>query len=359
MEYPPKRPAGKTASAHDGDAMLADEELVAQRDALLAREPRLRGRLLADRLGVSEARVLMLERAGAARALRPEWSEIIGAVAGLSRVMAFTRNDWVLHEKIGSYGEVVPGDSGWATVLGEEISLRLFFEQWRFGFAVREGILNSLQFFDRFGAAIHKIYLLDCSDERSFGRLVGAYGCDSEDVQRRIECVPADGEGGFVSASEMERFRADWDMPREIHEFAGLAARYRLQRIQAYQLAGSDRARRLPPRLFGRALAAAAERAVPIVVLIENHGAVQLHAGAVINVSRRGSWLNVVDPTFNLHVFEDAVAETWVVRRLTPRGEVVSVEAVDARGRPIATLLGTRGPEFAEDRQWLDILRSL
>lgn len=81
-----------------------------------------------------------------------------------------------------------------------------------------------------------------------------------------------------------------------------------------------------------------AERAAPVVIQIENQGAIQMHAGTVSNVGTNGRWLNVIDPAFNLHLFEEAVAETWAVNRPTARGPVLSLESIDVAGNSIATI---------------------
>jgi putative hemin transport protein len=315
MDRTSKTQAGRDASTTEGEAMVINEELLERRDALLGAEPKLRGRALADRLGVSEAQILMLECGHSAFILRPEWPEIIDKVSSLGTVMAFTRNEWILHEKIGRYGGVSMNDSGNAVVVGEEINLRMFFDQWRFGFAVQEGILKSLQFFDRSGSAVHKIYLLDDSDPRAFDRLVQAYEWRPADLPLAIERHPRiDGGPTLDSATYVESFWSDWDSQRDLHAFSALLMRYGLKRSHAFRLAGDKRARQLPARMFERSLKMAAERQAPIVVQIESRGAVQMHAGTVTNVSGNGRWLNVIDPTFNLHLFEDAVAETWAVR---------------------------------------------
>src|ERR1700728_3311372 len=285
-------------------------ELIKRRDVLLASEPRLRGRALADRLGVSEAQILMLERGRSACLLRSEWPEILGKVHLLGTVMAFTRNDSVLHQKIGRYGEVIL-ENGRALVVGEEINLRPFFERWRYGFAVREGILKSLQFCDRFGKAVHKIYLLDDSDSRAFDELVESFECKRHEIAPAVERRPNIIGKRLDFAIDIESFWSEWDAQRDLHEFTRLLKRRALRHIHAFRLAGDERARQLSAKTFGRAVEMAAERTVPIVVQIENEGAVQIHAGPLTNVTRNRRWLNVIDPTFNFHLFEEAIVETW------------------------------------------------
>jgi putative hemin transport protein len=358
MDDTPKLQTGGDDSIADAEALAINEELIERRDALLAAEPKLRGRALAIRLGVSEVQILMLDGGRSTRLLRPEWHEIIRRVCGLGTVMAFTRNEWILHEKIGRYSDLALHDSGKAMVVGEEINLRLSFDQWRFGFAVKEGILMSLQFFDRFGSAVHKVYLLNDSDPKAFARLVGAYQCRPGDFPFVIETpppVPVQHHPDF--AIDIESFWSDWDSQCDPHEFGNLLAGYGLRHIQAFRLAGDKRARQLPARVFARSLEMAAERAAPVVIQIENRGAIQMHAGTISNVSRGGRWLNVIDPAFNLHLFEEAVAESWAVNRPTARGPVLALEAIDVAGNSIATIFGM-AREHDADRQWSEIVKS-
>lgn len=80
----------------------------------------------------------------------------------LGRVMALTRNHAAVHEKHGLYQNVsFEGHAG--LVLDENIDLRIFYKRWSAGFALPvahpQGPLHSLQFFDKQGEAVHKMYL--------------------------------------------------------------------------------------------------------------------------------------------------------------------------------------------------------
>lgn len=74
-----------------------------------------------------------------------------------------------------------------------------------------------------------------------------------------------------------------------------------MRHVDAFRLAGKQRASCPAAQTFGCALKLAAFHKTPIVVQIESRGVVQMHAGVVSNVSRSGSWLNVIDATFNFH----------------------------------------------------------
>lgn len=53
-----------------------------------------------------------------------------------------------------------------------------------------------------------------------------------------------------------------------------------------------------------------------------------------------GPWQNVLDPTFNLHLRLDKIAEVWAVEKPTQRGAAVSVEAFDKHGTMICQVFG-------------------
>src|SRR5277367_3016894 len=137
----------------------------------------------------------------------------------------------------------------------------MFFDQWRFGFTVKEGILKSLQFFDSFGSAVHKVYLLDGSDPRAFDRLVEAYEWRPADLPPAIERHPRlSGCPTLDSATYVESFWSNWDSQCDLHGFGALLMRYGLSRSHAFRIAGDKRARELPARMFERSLKMAAER---------------------------------------------------------------------------------------------------
>ncbi|MEO9453518.1 ChuX/HutX family heme-like substrate-binding protein, partial [Chromobacterium phragmitis] len=127
---------------------------------LKASQPQLRARDAAAALGVSECELVAADPAAAP--LRPEWPEVLAALAPLGRVMALTRNHACVHETKGEYANVsFEGKIGIA--INPVIDLRIFLFHWRHGFAVRSetprGTQRSLQFFDRHGEAVHKVYL--------------------------------------------------------------------------------------------------------------------------------------------------------------------------------------------------------
>src|SRR5690606_2730444 len=83
--------------------------------------------------------------------IAPDVTALLGGLEAVGEVMALTRNDSAVHEKIGVYDKCHPGAHA-AMVLGDEIDLRIFPKVWAHGFAVEkrdgEEVRRSLQFFD-------------------------------------------------------------------------------------------------------------------------------------------------------------------------------------------------------------------
>ena len=138
--------------------------------AVATQKPQARIRDVADELGVSEAELVMTEVDGAARRLEGDWGKLLERMPAVGKVMTLTRNPNCVHERVGKFEEVkiMPGHGGIGLVLGPDIDLRIFLRHWRYGFAVskatKDGIRNSLQFFDGSGTAVHKIFLRDEND---------------------------------------------------------------------------------------------------------------------------------------------------------------------------------------------------
>ena len=333
-----------------------------RRKAILAEEPRLRARDLAEKLGVSEAELVALGSSQATvTRLRPEWSAIIGAVGKLGRVMALTRNDSVVHERKGVYGEL-QGGGHVGLIVGDDIDLRIFFMHWKSGFAQVERMddgstRRSLQFFDAHGTAIHKIFQTGETDAGAFDALIERFATDASP----LEIVPAPAPKQPLADGEIDvaGFRAAWDAMKDTHEFHGLVNKFKVERLQGLRLAGESRAREVPAAALRATFETARDRGVPIMVFVGNPGMIQIHTGKVENLKPMGPWFNVLDEAFNLHLREDHIDSAWVVWKPTEDGTVTSLELFDKDGTLIATLFGKRKPGVPEDKAWREIVNGL
>ena len=123
-----------------------------------ADNPKARERDIAKQLGITEADLVAAHCGSGVRRVRADVDAFLTGAPELGEVMALTRNESAVHEKIGVYEKPVLGKHA-SMVLGSEIDLRIFPGRWAHGFAVEKGegaeIRRSLQFFDAAGEAVH------------------------------------------------------------------------------------------------------------------------------------------------------------------------------------------------------------
>ncbi len=334
-------------------------ELRVSWDNLRREQPKLRIRDAAAQLGVSEVELLATGVGTVATRLRPEWGAIIAALPELGDVMALTRNQHAVHERKGRYRNIsVEGTMG--LVLDEEIDLRIFLSHWHFGFAVREplqqGERRSVQFFDRDGTAVHKVYAGDeCAE--AYDALVARFADDDQ-----LPYVPVSGpspkpEVRDIADIDFDGLYSDWRSLQDTHHFHPMLLRHRVTRLQAFGGAPAELAHQVPTSALETLLRAASEHGTEIMVFVGSPGVIQIHTGSVERIVETGPWINVLDPRFNLHLRQDAVDTAWVVRKPTADGVVTSLELFDADGGTIAMLFGKRKPGMPELEAWRALIQ--
>lgn len=316
-------------------------------DALRAREPRLRIRDAAERLGTSEGDLVLTGLDGAALPLRADWTALLTGLEKAGRVMALTRNNHAVHERRGVYRNVSFGP-GHALVLDPEIDLRIFLGQWKHAIAVEGAERHSIQVFDGAGHAVHKVFTTPQTDIDAWHTLVAGLA----EPDREVAFVPAAARPTSETPVDAAALRADWLALKDTHDFVHVLRKHGATRRQAFHAAGRDLAQAAAPDVARAVLEAAAARDVPIMVFVGNRGCVQIHTGLVRKLAATGPWFNVLDPEFNLHLREDAIASAWRVRKPTVDGVVTSIEALDASGGVIATFFGARKPGQPEREDW-------
>lgn len=324
--------------------------------------PQVRIRDAARQLGCSEAELVATCCGDSAIRLWADWGELVTRLGELGPVMALTRNESAVCEKDGVYKNIqINGDTG--MVLGRDIDLRLFLQHWHVGFAVeqenRGRLLRSLQFFDRAGTAVHKVYLREDSDIEAWQLLRDEYVSPDQRSQQDVELPPPEFPEKPDRSVDVESLRAAWRDLRDTHDFRHLLTRFSVTRTQALRLAGKDLAQRVSTDSLHAALDSAAEREAPIMVFVPNSGVIQIHSGPVRNVKVMENWINVLDEDFNLHVRGDLIRSAWVVRKPTVDGIVSSLELYDEAGETIALLFGKRKEGQAATAAWADITDQL
>lgn len=337
--------------------LTAPADLRTRWTELLTLQPHLRIRHAARELGVSEVQLLALQVGDTATCLRPEFAAILGEVKALGHVMALTRNEDVVHERQGTYLNASLDKGPVGLFVGTDIDLRIFWGSWAFAFAVaepaKEGARLSLQFFAHDGEAIHKIYLTDQSNVDAYHGLVDRYRADEQPNKITVQpSRPTPPERPDADV-DVTAFREGWLNLKDTHDFHMLVGQHRLSRTQALRLAPEgDHAVRVGNGALREVLSQAASTALPIMVFVGNPGMLQIHTGEVKNVVDARGWLNVLDPEFNLHVREEAIAQSWIVRKPTTDGTVTALECFDAKGGQLVQVFGKRKPGIPELQAW-------
>lgn len=304
---------------------VSPEALKRRWDELRENKPQLRIREAASVLAVSEAELLATGCGENVTRLEADWPGLLGGIESLGLVMALTRNDNAVHEKTGYYQSIRLTDAG-GRIQGDNIDLYPDFRHWHSAFAVteqtRQGARDSLQFFDRDGAAVHKIYMTENSDITSYRALVERYRSENQSPRQLIEFPVRN------TASLGDSCR-------------GLAWHERLIACSAvpYRSPEPIQTERLAHRSFRRFMENASEIGAGLTVLVGNAGALQIHTGPIEKLMITGPWFNVLDDGFNLHLKEDALAELLLSER--PAGNTVAktLELYDVAGRTIAMIL--------------------
>ena len=100
----------------------------------------------------------------------------------------------------------------------------------------------------------------------------------------------------------------------------------------------------------------ASERQVPIMAFVANRGCIQIHTGTVTKLMETGPWFNVLDPDFNLHLRQEKVARTYMVKKPSADGMITSLELFDDKGEMIIQYFGKRKPGIPELEEWRAII---
>ena len=325
--------------------------------------PKIRIRDAAYQLGVSEAELLATSCGQEVTRLQGAWVQFIKRLTELGPLMALTRNDNAVSEIQGTYRNIgFRGNIGIVRDLGG-IDLRLFMTQWHAGFAVESrghrGPLCSFQFFDNHGTAVHKIYLTENSDKKSYDRLVNEYASTNQETHQQITPTPSPAPECSDSTIDVVGLEAAWNSLQDTHDFNKLLQYFNVGRVQALRLVDDELAYRVRCSALNELLHMVAQYNTPIMVFVGNHGAIQIHSGPVFTIKATGSWINVLDNSFNLHVREDQIASAWIVRKPTVDGIVSSLELYDKYGETIALLYAKRKEGFRVLESWQSALSAL
>lgn len=284
--------------------------------------------------------------------------------------MSLTRNDSCILEHKGRFQKIdIIGNGSYsmATVIGP-IETRVFFNSWKYAFAVTEEksdrLLKSIQVFDRSGEAITKIYLQEKSDEKAYEKIISDFRSLDQNPDLDVQPYPHE---ELSTAVETDAFLGDWSSLKDTHDFFAILRKHKVSRYDAIEIAAGRFTYAVDPLVSPhRILELASSQKIPIMIFAGNRGNLQIHQGKVrtIRVLDRGHagperWLNILDPDFNMHLKQNNVHSAWVVKKPTTDGDVTSVELFDSGKNLIAQFFGLRKPGIPELDGWKKLVNEL
>jgi putative hemin transport protein len=348
--------------AKDQDMMTQTRLSPAEIRERRQQHPEMRERDFARIQGVSEAELVAAYVGEGVVRLRADVTELLNGLPALGEVMALTRNESAVHEKIGPYEEISVGPHN-ALVLGEQIDLRIFPSKWTHVLAVektnKEGVLTrSLQIFNAAGEAVHKVHLRPATNLDAYAALIERLRAPDQIQTIELGAVQ-DSETPAGPAADHAELKDRWSKLTDTHQFFFMLKKVNMTRHQAVSLIGGDYAHQLDPGATRALLEGAAGTPLPIMVFVGNSGCIQIHSGPIQNVAPMGPWINVMDETFHMHLRLDHLAEVWAVRKPTKDGHVTSIECFGADKKMIVQFFGKRHEGMDERPEWRALAEGL
>ena len=342
--------------------------LLTQYHTVKEQDPKLRFVDVANKIGVSEAELLAahIGETDVVQLDNSQIADILKSFKKLNHVMALTRNKSVVNELKGAYEKLYVsehGNSKMAMAINPKgIDLRIFLDKWRFAFAQKTDKLNSVQFFDHHGRAVHKVYTTPKSDLNAFDDIVARFTLAEQSSSIEVQPYQAP-ENVELADDEIEvaDFQQAWADLQDVHHFPGMLKKFNVSRTQALRLAGSQWVTPVSSQCLPAILENARDHKVELMAFVGNDGMIQIFSGQVNKLKQMGEWYNVLDSDFNLHAKLDEFDSAYIVRKPTDKGTVVvsSVEFFNKQGETILTLFGYRQEGNASAADWDNLLTKI
>jgi putative hemin transport protein len=234
--------------------------------------------------------------------LKPSWSNIIQDIQGFGEVMSLSRNAHAVHENFSLYKQASFNDDI-GIVSSNELAIHLMYEKWEFGYLFEECkftvLQRSIQFFDEFGAPVHKIFLLPHSHHWYFDELAKRWADSNQDpgisVQEKIE------DDQILDKSTLTTIVEE--------RAANQKELIDLDQMQFF-------------------LNSATNGKLPLTITVQNHGVTQSHDGVIHEIQERKDWLHLSNQQFNCHLQLTQMLKIFINHQISP----YSMEMFDEKG---------------------------
>lgn len=320
-----------------------------------------RDREFVKSIGISEAELLAVFcTVGKAEHLRVDVPLLLKQAPKLGEVLALTRNEYAVNEKKGHFQSIFEGKDVSLT-LGE-IDLRIFQNNWKFGFVremtIHDRTVKSLQFFDVFGDAVFKLYPEKATNLTEWDKLISLLRENAPSGM--IEVLPVSSRQNVYNENpDIDEFRNRWRQMTDVHQLHDILEELKIGRHDAVKFIGSDYANEVNRDAIEVMLQGAIDQQIPIMCFVGNYGCIQIFTGTVQKIKTVDGWFNILDEKFHLHLLSSGIDRIWHVRKPTSDGYISSLEAFDAEGKIILQFFGKRVIGETEREDWRALLEAL
>lgn len=326
---------------------------------LKEQHPQKYARDIAALMGISEAELTFVRSGHQATPLRPAMKELLHALENVGETKCITRNEYAVHEHLGMFSNIHLGDHGGIVLNPRALDLRVFVNQWASVFHLKEmtghGERQSIQFFDRQGDAVLKVYATENTNMDAWQSLLDAFHAEPGESFSTEAAEPVN-YSASIDAAALEK---EWRAMTDVHQFFGLLKRHNVTRQQAFNAVADDLATRVSNTSLAQLLETVKQDGNEIMIFVGNRACTQIFTGKIEKVMPMRGWLNIFNPAFTLHLQEPEIAESWITRKPTADGLVTSLELFAADGTQIAQLYGQRTEGQPEQTQWRHQLATL
>lgn len=340
------------------------DELKLRYELLCQQQPNLRAREAASQLNVAEAELLASRANDTTFHLMNHPEALLTALQDIGEVLIVTRNESVVLEKKGTFKDLLFNtQNGLHTLQSDSLGLRLLLNNCRYAFLVIEekqiGRNKSLQFFDRNGQAVQKIYQTQNSHEQAFEQIITKFISSYQPTYLDISKEKVSEQIMPEKDVEWHTLRQGWQEMQSSHDFFKLLIGSNVTRQQAYDNVGRDLAYEIIPDALQQLCEMAMQEQLSLTLAVGNPGCMQFHSDVIDKVSEHGRWFNILNGDFNLYTNSHRITQAWVVRKPQQGNAITLVEFFDDKDHLALQITATRKEGAPESSQWRELVAQL
>lgn len=243
-----------------------------------------------------------------------------------------------------------------------KLDLRIYFKHWNHIYYIKQykdkKIQRSLQVFDFYGQAIHKIFITDRSSESGLSVLLKRYASAQQ--------TPPTFHLGYAhyrpiinfSYEFNEHIDAEWRNMTDPGDITALMEKYKMTRQEILRCIKADLAFPVNKKTIFDVLNAARERYEEVVIAVPNQGCMQIYTGLLDKISCANGWLHIHNPGNKLHIQESKIGECWLVRKPAACGHETGLEIYSEDNELMVQIYGQRDEGQPERTSWREIIEN-